>query len=51
MPPSMNRRYWRSMLVAGPATLVVSALAVAGGWGLGWYYLGLATISARRSST
>jgi hypothetical protein len=39
MPPSMNRRYWRSFLYLVPAAVIIVLLADAASLGLGWMYL------------
>jgi hypothetical protein len=44
MPPSVNRRYWRSFLYLVPAAVIIVLLADAANLGLGWIYLAGAVV-------
>jgi hypothetical protein len=46
MPPSEDRRYRRVLIAGVPFALVVSALADAGEWSVGWIWLALLTYLA-----
>lgn len=39
MPPSMNRRYWRSYLYLLPAAVVVYLVVDAASLGMGWMFV------------